>query len=97
MRRMTENGKANCVGYTKLFTSICNYALMVNKYEGRVKPVVGYVTWCGINMCDVAKFVVPKKYEGFVKDHDFVELDYEDRNVYVSPTLILWGANVQLQ
>ena len=82
-----ENGKANCVGYTKLFTSIYNYALLVNKYEGRVKPVVGYVTWCGINLCDVAKFIVPKKYESFVKDHDFVELDFENYFVYVDPSL----------
>ncbi len=82
-----EKGKANCVGYTKLFTSISNYALAVNKYEGRVKPVVGYITWGGINLCDVALFIVPKKYEGFVKDHDFVELEYEDKFVYIDPTL----------
>ncbi len=88
-----EHGKANCVGYTKMFTAISNYALMVNKYEGRVKPVVGYITWCGINLCDVLKLVVPKKYEGFVRDHDFVELEYEDHYVYVDPTLydLMWS------
>lgn len=81
-----ENGKANCIGYTRFYTSVCNYALTVNEYEGRVKPVVGYVTWCGLNLCDIAKFIVPKKYKGFVKDHDFVELEYDDRYVYIDPT-----------
>jgi hypothetical protein len=82
-----KNGKANCVGYAQLFTSICNYALEVGRYEGRVKPVVGKIKWCGIDLCKVLKTIVPKKYESFVKDHDFVELDYGDEYVYIDPTL----------
>lgn len=82
-----KNGKANCVGYAQLFTSICNYMLKVDGRKERVKPVVGHIKWCGINLCEVLKAIVPKKYESFVKDHDFIELEYEDKYVYVDPTL----------
>ena len=82
-----ENGLANCVGYARLFTSICNYALEVGGYEGRVKHVAGYVTWHGINLCDVATFVLPKEYKNFFKDHDFIELDYDDKYVYIDPSM----------
>ncbi len=81
------NGKANCVGYAQLFTSICNYTLKAGGYEGRAKPVVGNIKWCGINICEVLKAIVPKKYENFVKDHDFIELEYDDKYVYIDPTL----------
>ena len=82
------NGKANCIGYSKL----CNYGLITNKFKGRVKPVVGYVTWCGINLCNVVKMIVPKDYRNFVKDHDFVEWNAETHNAYFSPTIydIVW-------
>lgn len=86
-RNDIKNGKANCVGYAQLFTSICNYALEVGGYEGRVKPVVGKIRWYGIDFCKVLKTIVPKKYESFVKDHDFVELDYGNEYVYIDPTL----------
>ena len=82
-----KNGKANCVGYAQLFTSICNNMLKVNGRKERVRPVVGNIKWCGINLCEVLKAIVPKKYESFVKDHDFIELEYEDKYVYVDPTL----------
>ena len=57
------------------------------EYDGRVKPVVGNIKWCGINLCEVLKAIVPKKYESFVKDHDFIELEYDDKYVYIDPTL----------
>ena len=82
-----KNGKANCVGYAQLFTSIYNYALSIDGLDGRAKPVVGNIKWCGINICNVLKAIVPKKYEDFVKDHDFVELEFEDNYVYIDPTL----------
>ena len=56
-----KNGKANCVGYAQLFTSICNYMLKVNGRKERVRPVVGNIKWCGINLCEVLKAIVPKK------------------------------------
>ncbi len=82
-----KQGKANCVGYTKLFTGICNYALKVNHCDGRAMPVVGYIQWCGINLCDAALVVAPEEYKSFVKDHDFVELEYDQKHVYIDPTI----------
>ena len=79
--------KENCVGYTKLFTGICNYALKVNHCDGRAMPVVGYIQWCGINLCDAALVVAPEEYKSFVKDHDFVELEYDQKHVYIDPTI----------
>lgn len=88
-----SRGKANCIGYSQLFTSICNYALQVKGYEKRAKPVVGYVKWYGINLCKIARFLAPKRYKNFVKDHDFVELNYGSYRVYCSPTLneMIWN------
>ena len=82
-----NNGKANCVGYALLCSSICNYGLSVNQLEGRCKPVVGYVTCGGINMCSALKWIVSKKYTSFVKDHDFVEYDLKSMVIYFDPTL----------
>lgn len=74
-----KNGKANCVGYAILCSWICNYALKVNHLDCKSKPVVGYVTFYGVNLCDVLKAIVPKGYKNFVKDHDFVELELDDK------------------
>ena len=83
-----ENGAANCIGYTRLCVAICNYALQIHGYKERVTSVVGYIEWHGINLCDVAQTIVPKKYKGFFKDHDFIELGYfKDEYIYVDPTI----------
>ena len=83
-----ENGAANCIGYTRLCAAICNYALQIHGYKERVTPVVGYIEWHGINLCDIAQTIVPKKYRGFFKDHDFIELGYfKDEYIYVDPTI----------
>ena len=74
-----NNGEANCEGYAILCSWICNYALKVNHLEYKSKPVVGYVTFYGVNLCDVLKAIVPKGYKNFVKDHDFVELELDEK------------------
>lgn len=81
------NGKANCVGYAILCSNICNYALKVNNLSNRAKPVVGYVTFYGINMCNVLSTLAPHTYKNFVKDHDFVELDLGDRYLFFDASL----------
>jgi len=73
------HNKANCIGYAQVCSSICNYAYSVNGIALRTKPVVGYVTLYGINLCPLLQAVVPNRYNGFVKDHDFVELVLDDR------------------
>lgn len=79
-----EKGEANCVGYAKLCSSICNYGLRVNHLPGKTKPVVGYVKWAGINLCDMLKTLAPAKYKSFVKDHDFVEYCVKENFIYAS-------------
>jgi hypothetical protein len=82
-----KNGKANCVGYAQLCSEICNYALLQNGHSNRVKPVVGYVTFYGINLCSILQIIVPKEYKNFVKDHDFVELKLENKLKYFDASL----------
>lgn len=79
-----EAGRANCVGYAQLCSSICNYGIKVNHLRGEAKPVVGYVSWAGFNLCDIAKALAPSKYKSFVKDHDFVEYLVKDGHLYAS-------------
>ncbi|WP_407403949.1 hypothetical protein [Sodaliphilus sp.] len=77
--------QANCVGYAKLCSSICNYALKVNHLAGNAKPAVGYVKFNGINTCTVLKNIVPKKYKLFVSNHDFVEFHFGNQIIYADP------------
>ena len=81
------NGKANCVGYAQLCSEICNYAMSHNGISYRTKPVVGYVTFYGIDLCKILKTIVPNKYKNFVKDHDFVEMDLGDKYMYFDASL----------
>lgn len=82
-RRIT---KAHCVGYAQVYSTICNYAFEVNNIKGSARPVVGIVKWNGINLNFFSKYL-PTKWRNFTKDHDFVEVKYENRIIYVDPTL----------
>lgn len=86
-RNSIVNGKANCVGYAILCSSICNYALQINNLDYKSRPVVGYVTFYGINLCNVLKALAPQKWKNFVKDHDFVELELNDNIVFFDASL----------
>ena len=81
------NGKANCVGYAIMCSSICNYALQINNLNCKSRPVVGYVTFYGINLCNVLKALAPQEWKNFVKDHDFVELELNDSIVFFDASL----------
>ena len=82
-----NNGSANCVGYAQMCSSICNYAFTLNNSSFRARPVVGYVTFCGINLCWILHSLSPRRYNGFVKDHDFVEIDLGQGTLYFDPCL----------
>lgn len=83
-----EYGKANCVGYAQLCSAICNQALKNNGYSYRAKPVVGYITDYGINLCTLFKSVAPTRHwKNFVKDHDFVELQLGKTTYYFDPSV----------
>ncbi|MDE6304543.1 MAG: hypothetical protein K2M01_06940 [Paramuribaculum sp.] len=80
-------GKANCVGYAQLTSSIINYAFQVKKLPYRAKPVVGKVYLFGIDLNNVAQKILPKKHRSFFKDHDFVEVVLGDRTIYIDSSL----------
>lgn len=78
-----SKGEANCIGYAQMCASISNYAFRVNEINASAKPVVGYVMFYGINLCDVLKWCMPsKRWENFVKDHDFVEYHIDGQTIY---------------
>lgn len=78
-----DKGEANCVGYAQMCAGIANYAFRTNGYHCEAKPVVGFVMFCGINMCNVLKWCMPTtRWENFVKDHDFVEFYIDGETFY---------------
>lgn len=78
-----SKGEANCVGYAQMCAGISNYAFRTNNVTASAKPVVGYVMFCGINLCNVLKWCMPsKRWENFVKDHDFVEYHIDGQTIY---------------
>ena len=83
-----KEGKANCVGYAQLYTSICNYAFARNNKNAHATPVVGYIKLGDFNLCNIAKSLAPNiKWKNFVKDHDFVEITINGKIQYVDPSL----------
>lgn len=79
--------KMHCVGYARVFSTICNYAFSVNGIKGNAKPVVGHVYLNGMNVNDYSK-LLPEKWKNFTKDHDFTEVRLSDgRIVYADPSL----------
>lgn len=93
VRNDLSDGKANCIGYAQMCASIFNYACRSNGLNSKAKPVVGYVMLYGINLCDVLKWCMPtKRWENFVKDHDFVEFNIDGQVIYADASAydILW-------
>ena len=77
------HGKANCVGYAQLYAGICNYACQVNGLDCTAKPVVGYIMFYNINLCNALTKCMPNKHwKNFVKDHDFVEFHMNNSIIY---------------
>ncbi|MCQ2257448.1 MAG: hypothetical protein MJZ41_05565 [Bacteroidaceae bacterium] len=87
------NGKANCVGYAQMCAGISNYAFRTNGINASAKPVVGYVMFYGVNLCDILKWCMPnKRWKNFVKDHDFVEYHIDGKTIYADASLydVFW-------
>ena len=68
-------------------------SLKVNHLEYKSKTVVGYITFYGVNLCDVLNAIVPKEYKNFVKDHDFVELELDDKIILFDASLYDYHIN----
>lgn len=81
-----QNGKANCIGYARVCKSLCEYAYKINNKNISVRHVRGYVTDYRINLCKIMEFISPKELKEFVKDHDFIELDFGNSYIYLDPT-----------
>ena len=82
-----DEGKANCVGYAQLCSAIANELISKSNFSASCNPVVGYIYYNQMNLCKLLKTIVPTRYEDFVKDHDFVELSYQDSIYYYDPSM----------
>ena len=48
----------------------------------------GYVSLFSINLCAILRFISPSEYKDFVKDHDFVEIDFNNgKYIFVDPSI----------
>lgn len=82
-----QNGKANCVGYAQLTSTLINQAFHVKKFPYKAKPVVGKVCLFGIDLNNITQKILPLKHRPFFKDHDFVEIYLGDKTVYIDSSL----------
>lgn len=82
------HGRAHCVGYATLCAAIANHAFRTHHLEASATPVVGYVMFHGINLCEaLADIELSEEWERFVRDHDFVEFRIDGRTVYADPCI----------
>lgn len=51
------------------------------------KPVVGKVYLFGINLNNIAQKILPQRHRLFFKDHDFVEINLDDKTVFIDSSL----------
>lgn len=82
-----QRGKANCVGYAQLTSATINYAFKIKNLPYKAKPVVGKVYLFGINLNNVAQKILPQRHRLFFKDHDFVEINLDDKTVFIDSSL----------
>lgn len=87
-RNDISNGKANCVGYALLSSSVLNYAFRLNSLPCKAKPVYGKAYLWRIDLHPIMKSFVPDKYDPFFNDHDYVEIDCGDHYIYTDVSLM---------
>lgn len=81
--KLIEFKKANCVGYSTLFSSICNQLLYKNRlFDWKAKTYKGQLDFLGINIHNFFS-------SSFFKNHDFVIIKNEVTNeiITVDPSL----------
>lgn len=79
--------KMHCVGYARVFSTICNYVFSANGKTATAKPVVGHVYLNGKNLNEYS-ILLPEKWKNFTKDHDFAEVTLSDgTTIYADPSL----------
>lgn len=82
-----QRGKANCVGYAQLTSTILNYAFQIKNLPYKAKPVVGKVYLLGIDLNNIAQKILPPKQRPFFKNHDFVEVGLGNKTVFIDTSL----------
>ena len=82
-----EVSKAHCVTYSRVCSELCNLAFLSNNVNASTKVVVGHLHYGGINLHPIALNILPAKYHRYFKDHDVVELNYNNKTIYIDPTL----------
>lgn len=82
-----QNGKANCIGYAQLTSTLINHAFQIRDLSYHAKPVVGKVYLFGIDLNNISQKILPLKYRPFFKDHDFVEVDLGNKIVFIDTSL----------
>ena len=73
-----NNGKANCVGYAQYTSQVLNQVFSLKGISCTSRPVVGSVYLYGVNLHPILLSILPKNQSSFFKDHDFVEIVFED-------------------
>lgn len=86
-RNDIPNGKANCIGYALLSSSVLNYAFRLNSLPCKARPVYGKAYLWDIDLHPFMKSLVPDKYDSFFNDHDYVEIDCGDHYIYTDASL----------
>jgi hypothetical protein len=79
--------KAHCVTYSRVCSALCNLAFQSNNVDASTKVVVGHLHYWGVNLHPIALKILPAKYHRYLKDHDVVELNYNNKTIYLDPTL----------
>lgn len=83
-----NDGKANCVGYAQYTSEVLNQVFRLKGLSCTSRPVVGSVYLYGVNLHPILLSILSKSQSSFPKDHDFVEIVFEDgSNRYVDTSL----------
>lgn len=80
--------KANCIGYAQYTSEVLNKVFRLKGLSLKAHPVVGRVYLYGVNLHPVLLSILPESQSNFFKDHDFVEIGFEDGSIrYVDTSL----------
>lgn len=77
-----SKGMAHCIGYSQLTSEVYNYAFKMNGLPYKAKPVYGRANIMGWDVHPLAMSLVPKSWKSFFKDHDYVEVNLNERIVF---------------
>lgn len=81
---LLSNGKANCVGYSALFTTVANYICSKNNLENiEIVHCVGKLDFLGLDLHQLFN-------DPFFKDHDYVKIINHQTNQVIDVDPVLY-------